>query len=680
MPIDAGRIGGAIVVPPISQFKVPLPFWQRLEPRGRTDNFARSIQAQIHGGPLWILARQLQFGEFLGDDAGSIVNATIETKVTKLTHVRLGASDASPVHLLSPDVPLETVIEREFPTRLDWRSAVRIGQQFERELRELWKQGRVTEREHNDIIAAFKRRYALNAAEGEGLLELDDPTREFLGAVAGRVIDERAMVSAGLIAENPVVPVDLGLPDRLTSPVQDALKGVFEWRRLLYGDVREGASKAWQHNRLEYEFHVSAPHPQEDREIVLVTPEYDGRLLDWPDFSVHPDREARLAGAGGLGGAGEATEFIPTPMFFRGMPNHRWWEFEDRQIDFGDLEVNTTDLGKLLLMEFALIHGNDWFLFPLPLEVGSLCFIQKLTVADVFGQKTVIQRAGSGQAERWQGWDMFRLTLENAAASDEDARRNDFLFLPPTLTRSDQSPALEELVFLRDEMANMVWAVERTILNGLGEPLSGYEAYRGRLRRLKEHADRERAERARAAADEIGELAAEAAAAAAAASDATTPEAVASHTEAAEEALRRLDERARRAADEMGERAQPPEQAASIPVAYRLSNIVPENWIPYVAFHTRNSRRAIELRPASMVRNQEDLQPVPIRPMSYLLADGPGHRLNEETVSRAAKRLRLTVQRARWIDGSTHLWVGRNVGPGGGEASSGLKFDLVVDK
>ena len=36
-------------------------------------------------------------------------------------------------------------------------------------------------------------------------------------------------------------------------------------------------------------------------------------------------------------------------------------------------------------------------------------------------------------------------------------------FLPPTWGRSLVGKALEEVLFMRDEMANMVWAVERTI-------------------------------------------------------------------------------------------------------------------------------------------------------------------------------------------------------------------------
>jgi hypothetical protein len=59
-----------------------------------------------------------------------------------------------------------------------------------------------------------------------------------------------------------------------------------------------------------------------------------------------------------------SSTFIPTPLVFSGMPNTRWWEFEERQTNFGRVTPDTTDLGKLLLLEFGLVYANDWFVFP----------------------------------------------------------------------------------------------------------------------------------------------------------------------------------------------------------------------------------------------------------------------------------------------------------------------------
>lgn len=679
MAANLSRIGGAVRVTPVAP-RLPFSFWQRLEPRARTDDFTLSIQAQVRD-PLWMLARQWQFGEFQGDDAGSPVNATIRTRVTPVTHVRMGdGSSTAALQEGSSVAPLEAIVEREAPPP-NWRTAIQIGQQFERELLRQ-PDSEIPAGEKDRLLAEVRRQYSLTLPTQDKLVDLDDATRQFLEAVSGKTIDGNAMLRDGLIAENPVLPSTL-------QGARKVFQDLWEWYRLLYGEVEMGLSEAWQHERMEYEFEVTAHSPDPNQsDIVLVAPEYDGRSLDWPDFSIHSSRSEQ-SNTDGSGGGTELVEekdytFIPTPVYFRGMPNHRWWEFEDRQIDFGDLTVNTTDLGKILLMEFALIHGNDWFLFPLPLRVGSLCFVPELIVTDVFGQTTRIERAGSGTEEIWQRWDMYHLSPDGRTAADavsdgSDRHGTPFLFLPPTLPRTDASTPLEEVLFLRDEMANMVWGVERTILNGLGGPQSGYEAYVSRLRRLREQSDREEAARILAAAQELGSVAAEVSAAAAAAAGATTPEAVTSYTEAARDAARELDKRAAREAGESA--AEEGQSGSAVPIAYRLANIIPENWIPYVPVHSGDGARSIELRQASMPRNQEDEKPAPIPPRSHLLVTaGSGHRLHEETVSRAARRVRLIVQRSRWTDGSTHVWIGRETGPGRGEGSSGLRFDIIEDK
>ena len=102
--------------------------------------------------------------------------------------------------------------------------------------------------------------------------------------------------------------------------------------------------------------------------------------------------------------------FVPTQIEFNGMPNVRWWEFEDRRTDFGSINASTTDLPLLLLAEFGLVYGNDWFVVPYNLPVGSLAEIKGLIVTDVFGVRTLIRAAGQDQGMDWQRWSMFGLS------------------------------------------------------------------------------------------------------------------------------------------------------------------------------------------------------------------------------------------------------------------------------
>ena len=53
-----------------------ITFWNRLEPRPRSNSIRESLAARIRD-PLWLLTRQWQMGEFRGDDAGSPIKAKV---------------------------------------------------------------------------------------------------------------------------------------------------------------------------------------------------------------------------------------------------------------------------------------------------------------------------------------------------------------------------------------------------------------------------------------------------------------------------------------------------------------------------------------------------------------------------------------------------------------------------
>jgi hypothetical protein len=170
----------------------------------------------------------------------------------------------------------------------------------------------------------------------------------------------------------------------------------------------------------------------------------------------------------GVGKAGSvptvaALSFLPTAVRFAGMPSPRYWEMEDGKTDFGRLDVNTTDLARLLLAEYMLLFSNDWCVVPLELAVGTFTRIQGLLVTDVFGEQTLVRPADRGRDSDWQRWSMYRLNGDDSASMG--------LLLAPALMPSMRSPAVEQVRFLRDEMANMVWAVEHRIASKLGEPL-----------------------------------------------------------------------------------------------------------------------------------------------------------------------------------------------------------------
>ncbi|MGZ9257735.1 MAG: hypothetical protein ACXW50_25180, partial [Candidatus Binatia bacterium] len=90
--------------------------WMRLEPRSRDAEMHSSLQARIYD-PLWLLARQWQFGEFQGEDNGSPVMARWRGEAAQLTRYHSGAiAPDARVDAAKYDgrrMPLETLVERE---------------------------------------------------------------------------------------------------------------------------------------------------------------------------------------------------------------------------------------------------------------------------------------------------------------------------------------------------------------------------------------------------------------------------------------------------------------------------------------------------------------------------------------------------------------------------------------
>src|SRR5258708_17983751 len=58
--------------------------WNRLEGRPRTKSFDRALKAEVRDA-LWMLAKQLQMGEFVGSDAGSPGFPKVQIDTTPLT-------------------------------------------------------------------------------------------------------------------------------------------------------------------------------------------------------------------------------------------------------------------------------------------------------------------------------------------------------------------------------------------------------------------------------------------------------------------------------------------------------------------------------------------------------------------------------------------------------------------
>ena len=208
---------------------------------------------------------------------------------------------------------------------------------------------------------------------------------------------------------------------------------------------------------------------------MLAADEYAGGRLDWFSFDLLPD--ATLGGGGG--GAAAPREItavtLPTRASYPGMPADRLWQFEDARVFLGRLDAGPTDLGRILLVEFTLAFGNDWFLTPVDLPAGSVFRLDRLVVRDTFGVETEVPPSFDTDGPRWT---MFSTAPAGAARDDLE-----LFFLPPTLASTLESDPIEEVALFRDEMANLVWAVERVVPDAVGERVDrAHEPGRSSLR------------------------------------------------------------------------------------------------------------------------------------------------------------------------------------------------------
>ena len=420
--------------------------WARLEPVSRDRELAPGLEARIHD-PLWLLGRQWQFGEFAASDGGSAIVAQVSASVAPLTKLRAGRPNPAPRigNYSVAALPLETVVEaddvRAAPTA---RMRVRSGQHFERLL---------AARNVAKYAAGYRAAYPIAATPAPD----DAGSRRFLALVAGRAIDGEKLykdLKTSLRATPPALPAAPAIPTADAAAVLAAAQAWVAWADALVF-TGAGAPAAWVQDRLEYAFATGSSDG-----ITLEADEYADGRPDWNTFTATGTTATPPVGRTPLG----PLTVVPTAVTYPGMPASRLWEFEDGSVNFGAVDAQPEDLGRMLLSGFALVYGASWLLIPLEVPVGALVRITRLDVRDTFGRTTTVgPTAPSGE------WGMF-------GVSRDDERRDDALLIAPALAASLQGADIEEVLLLRDEVANLGWAVERATEGEDGRPADRAQA------------------------------------------------------------------------------------------------------------------------------------------------------------------------------------------------------------
>lgn len=609
----------------------PFRAWNRLEPRARKQDFDDVLKCSIHD-PLWMLTRQWQFGEFQGEDTGSAIFAKIKMLSTQITRYK---SVNEPNEVYSDQIPAETKVESEFPN-LDYHCRVQSASFFMKLLKT--KFAGIAGFSYADYLTKLKGLHVLvlppEYDEDDKHLEIvrklknkvNHSLNSFLAAHGTQWFDGVLLYAAakgGLPAAVSAIAMPLA---GHADAVKQAVEAYVLWFEKSYKPKHNTSGKgAWINEQMEYQFAVALPE-REKPNTVLKAEEYYTGDMEWYSFDVSANGET-IEGLTGNSTADEASKVsekiltvIPTLAKYGGMPHPRWWQFEDGNIHLGNVDADTTDIARLIVSEYALIFSNDWLVVPYSLPVGSLTEIPAIVITDVFGERTLIKPAIQGETDDWTSWGLFNLSVRTAD-NVKNVKADTRLFLPPCVAKIQESEPIEEIHFVKDEMANMVWAIETKLNSLAGVNMEGDTAANS-LRNAIELIE---------------------------------PPAT---------ALLPVDEKA--------------------VFKYMIENTVPENWIPFVPVHIPDQYRAIRLQRASMPRWFKN-EYAPVRPSTSLLRTGVNETdqvtapmfVNEEEVPRAGVRVTSNFQRTRWYNGKTVNWLGRRKKLGRGEGSSGLQFDFL---
>ncbi len=609
----------SLAVTDFSRLISTVTMWQRTEGRPRTENFDRALKAEVRDA-LWMISKQWQMGEFIGDDAGSPILAKLHMETTRLTKYKGGDGETI---ALEDDIPLEVKVEHQkvafqqndITISLDIR--LLMGRQW------LKLAAQIKPGLKADFLA--NTNYQIEAPDPANAQDAsycaDSTVWQQFEAVAGRKLDGYKLYQAIIANGVEVVTDGLTLSPQETDDLISAAKQFVKWYRRLYYQPEENHNKSWKPEYLEHQFDTAAP--KGGGEKVFTSQEYYHGHLDWYNLDIDQDRNDLgdpSSGTVPTDVEGEITHtFIPTSVKFGGMPHPRWWTFENWRTNLSFVKPDTTDINKLLLMDFFLTYSNDWFMVPFTLPVGSVAKVRGMMVTNVFGEKIWVEGAGKGDDEDWQRWNMYNLAIKET----DDVPADISLVLPPISRKVQESKPFEEIYLLRDELANMVWGVETVV------PVPSGKGQDGKVtgRNFKDW-------------------------------------------------LQQLIHQVHPPQDD-------PDLAAKVRYEVVNSvpeHWIP--FVP-VHLDGQQREVQLQRAAMPRILDQDPDTPKKVEPRTSLMREGldlntkAPYFIHEEEITRSGIRVRKSYQRTRWYNGKVFNWIGIKKEIGRGEGNSGLTFDQL---
>jgi hypothetical protein len=428
------------------------PELTRLEPQSVSGDPRHGAEAVV-ADPLWMIGRQWQLGELLGEDVGSPVAVTVERRALPITAwAPLGRIDGTDDAVDSPawrrwppGAALDELVEhapRAGAERgLRWRAET--GAQLDELLREAG---------HADAADALLQAHPLTLPN-----DPNDPDGRFDPDAARMFLALEGAVPDGAAARDAL---EAGEPAWVSgsADVDGTRTATAGWLAWVTG--APGAGGAWTTTRLEHRFLLRFGHGADS--IVLRATEFGAGAARWHHFEWLPNDDVQLEGDADLTAPVPTTDvMLATPLRYPGMPADRYWQLEDGSVDVAAIEAQPHDLARLCLAEFALVSGGDWLVVPVDGKTGAVNQVLSVSVTTTFGESMAIDEAGSDRRAR--GFRMFEVT----AATGESLPG---VVLPPVAATPLLGETIEEIAFVRDETANMGWAVERVVPGRSGDP------------------------------------------------------------------------------------------------------------------------------------------------------------------------------------------------------------------
>lgn len=415
----------------------------------RNQDFNKALSLQTFD-PLWMLSRQWQYGRFQGNDCGTPVSVKVHA-VRKSLDANISAT------------PLEYEVEKvnhEITSYVRVESAMYLKKMLIRQ-------------KIQKVVAELERSFPLS----KYIEELKEASRsdeqskalDKLKAQKNKALKKFSDFYGKRSFDGYEVYLKMlsnSLGNLIPSDVQ---KKYIEWFKNKFLPNDSG-KESWNSQKLAYE--VSMKQGNTD----YTTDQYASGRLSWYSFDAKNGEGNTSSGAKSVE---KTLTYIPTPATFAGAPARRLWEFEHRRVSLGNGNVAPEYVAAAAVMQYISTYSNDWMITPLETETGTVLSVCSIDVIDTFGQSHTISKSAesldrnkpsTGPTDRWC---LFGSSRPDAYYERDFSSSDNGMLFPPTVLRCEEGAPIEEVQFLRDEMANMLWGVETKINDGCGGYMDG---------------------------------------------------------------------------------------------------------------------------------------------------------------------------------------------------------------